>query len=68
MTNRFCHCKRCKRIRKTEGKVLGSRRMGFWFGPGDYYFGMVSDYIPHHKFSKGRRPTEKFDSRNVDAT
>lgn len=54
----FCHCHRCKRARR-EGKILGTRRMGFWTknwftGEPEYYQGPVSDYVLFPKFQKGR--------------
>ena len=54
----FCRCKDCKKM-KRKGKVLGSRKMGFWLenldGTHSYYFGPVSCYVDHPKFMKGRR-------------
>ena len=55
---RFCNCKRCKRLRKEKGVVLGSRNMGFWLN-GVFGWMKVSDYVRHHKFVKGRRRTER---------
>ncbi|AKE44669.1 hypothetical protein AU106_gp038 [Sinorhizobium phage phiM9] len=29
--NKFCDCKRCVKLRKTKGLVLGTRNMGFFY-------------------------------------
>ena len=56
----FCQCKACKKM-KRKGKILGTRQMGFWAdygsleqGPFYYYYGNVSDYVPYHRYRKGR--------------
>lgn len=64
MPNQFCHCKPCVKLRKRKGLVLGSRRQGCFYN-GEFGFGMVSDYVSHHKYSPGRRPDVKFDRRDV---
>lgn len=70
MSHRFCDCKRCVRLRKREGLVLGTRVMGFWIGTPivetpQYYKGPVSDYVRHPKFARGvRRPVAAFDARD----
>lgn len=50
---RFCSCKRCKKARK-KGQVLGSRWAHYWTFGG---LMKVSDYVPYHRWQKGRRPT-----------
>jgi hypothetical protein len=60
----FCSCKQCKK-QKRKGKILGYRVMGFWLPLGfsdkmEYYLGPVSDYVPYHKFQKGRTRKEKW--------
>lgn len=68
---RFCDCYTCRKLRKRKGLVLGSRRMGFWLPAGrysdekQYYFGNVSDYVPHPKFKPGRRPDKKFNAEEI---
>ena len=56
---RFCSCKQCKKA-KRKGLILGTRRMTFWLighsGKPEVYSGPVSDYVPYHRFRKGRRP------------
>lgn len=54
MTDRFCQCRRCRKLRREKGVVLGGRNMGFWL-QGVFGWMNVSDYIRHHKFQKGRR-------------
>jgi hypothetical protein len=56
----MCGCKPCKKMRK-KGYILGTRKMGFWLtfgneGTPEYYYGKVSDYVPYHRWQKGRRP------------
>jgi hypothetical protein len=69
MPNSFCHCKRCRKA-KRKGLILGTRRATFWLvgysGRVELYDGPVSDYVPYHRFSKGRRPVAKFDPRSID--
>lgn len=53
----YCRCKQCKKA-KRKGLILGTRRMyihkyGGWMN--------VSDYVPYHKYQKGRRPLTKVD-------
>lgn len=62
--DRFCHCKRCRTLRKRKGVVLGTRRLGFFY-EGLFGFGMVSDYVRHPKFQPGRRPDDRFDRRDT---
>jgi hypothetical protein len=44
---------------RRNGKVIGTRKMGFWLKvSGDnyeYYLGPVSAYVDYHKFSKGKK-------------
>ena len=48
--NRFCGCKSCKKA-KRRGLVLGARWEFSWKNG----LMRVSDYIPYHRFRKGRR-------------
>ena len=46
---------------RKKGYILGTRKMGFWLtfgneGTPEYYYGKVSDYVPYHRWQKGRRP------------
>jgi hypothetical protein len=52
-------------LRKRKGVILGSRRQGC-FRDGVFGFGMVSDYVRHHKFSPGRRADHRFDCRDAE--
>ena len=58
MNRCFCDCKDCKRA-KRRGLVLGTRRASFFINVGgtvQHYDGPVSDYVPYHRWQKGRRP------------
>lgn len=59
MIDNKCKCKQCK-VAKRKGLVLGTRRMTYWLvragkSP-ELYSGPVSDYVPYHRYQKGRRP------------
>jgi hypothetical protein len=56
MNNRFCDCKRCVKLRK-KGLVLGTRREGYFMN-GVFGWNVVSDYVRHVKFSKGKKPSQ----------
>lgn len=54
MPIRFCDCKQCLKARR-KGLVLGARwTQGWRFGFHQGTF-QVSDYVPHPRFSKGKR-------------
>jgi hypothetical protein len=67
----YCRCKDCKKM-KRKGKILGSRKMGFWLvdqftGTTYYYYGSVSDYVNFPKFMKGKRPSRRTRRNNLTA-
>ncbi len=53
---RACTCKACKKQRR-KGKILGSR----WEFSFKHGLARVSDYVPFHRWQKGRRPDKKVD-------
>lgn len=60
MVNNKCHCKDCKKA-KRRGLVLGSRRMTYWRDGMLNIMSSVSDYVPYHRYQKGRRPDPKLE-------
>ena len=60
MNTPFCRCKRCK-VARRKGLILGTRRAVYWLfrnGKRELYDGPVSDYVPYHRWRKGRRPLQ----------
>ena len=51
---KFCGCKDCKKM-KRKGFILGTRRDKRW---PNTEFSMVSDYVPFHRFAKGKDPSK----------
>lgn len=49
-----CDCKRCKKARR-KGLILGSRWEFSW----KHGLCRVSDYVPYHRWQKGRRRKDK---------
>lgn len=59
--NNFCGCKDCKKQRR-KGRILGARKTycgGVSGGPWT-----VSDYVPFHKFLRGRVRKEKWNTHD----
>ncbi len=61
--NMFCNCRRCKKLRKKDGLVLGSRLLSGYEGNHEIGFQYttysVSAYVEHVKFKKGRARKSK---------
>ena len=53
----YCHCKDCKNQRR-KGRILGSRKT---YTGGQAGLHSVSDYVPFHKFLRGRVRKERID-------